>query len=397
MRPFLPGILTLEITCADCATLLNALGDNHIRLSDVSYCSDLILSLKISRNDYDKLKSIAEKHGAAVKIIKKKGLYWTAKSVMKRPVLVIFGILLFLGFVFVPGRVFFISVEGNTSVPANQILETAAECGIRFGAVRRQLRSEKMKNALLQKMPQLQWAGVNTTGCTAVISVREKTTDDREDAKNNGVCSIVAARDGVIRSCTVYQGNTLCSVGQAVKAGQTLVSGYVDCGLVTKAVQAQAEIQALTFRDLEVISPAVTLQRGEVIRERTNFSLKIGKKLINFFQDSGNLDGTCAKIYSESYLHLPGGFRLPIAVIKETVTTYKETNDTPAEAESMDWLADFAQSYLRRSMVAGEIISAETDTNAIDSAHYLYGKYACTEMIGQVKYEQTFTKDEMHD
>ena len=88
---------------------------------------------------------------------------------------------------------------------------------------------------------------------------------------------------------------------------------------------------------------------------------------------------------------------MPVAIIKETATTYQETNDTPAEAESMDWLADSARSYLQNSMVAGEIISAETEVNAIDSAHYLYGKYACTEMIGQVKYEQTLTKDEMHD
>lgn len=397
MRPLLPGILTLEIICADCAKLLNSISENGIRLSDVSYCSDLTLNLKISRNNYNKLTQIVERHGADIKIVKKKGLFWTAKSVMKRPVLVIFGVLLLLAFVVVPSRVFFISVEGNTSVPTNRILETAAECGIRFGAVRRQLRSEKMKNALLEKMPQLQWAGINTNGCTAVISVREKTADNGEGAKNSGVCSIIAARDGVIQSCTVYQGNALCAVGQAVKAGQTLVSGYVDCGIVTKAVQAQAEIQALTFRDLEVISPVVTLVRGGIVQEQTNYSLKIGKKLINFFQDSGNLDATCVKIYTESYLYLPGGFRLPIAMIKETVTTYKETNDTLTEAESTDWLADTAQSYLRKSMVAGEIISAETEVNAIDSAHYLYGKYACTEMIGQVKYEQTLTKDEMND
>ncbi len=397
MRTVLPGMLTVEITCADCANLLNSAGEGGVHLFDVTYCSDLTLNLRISRSDYEKMLVIAEKYGAAVKIIRSNGLFRTAKAAIKRPVLLVFGLLLFLMFVFVPGRVFFISVEGNNSVPTNQILEAAAECGIRFGAIRRQLRSEKMKNALLEKMPQLQWAGINTSGCTAVISVREKTTNDGENTKNDGVCSIVAARDGVIRSCTVYQGNALCAVGQAVKAGQTLVSGYVDCGLVTKAVRAKAEIQALTFRDLEVISPTVASKRGDIIREKTNFSLKIGKKLINLFHNSGNLDASCAKIYSESYVRLPGDFVLPIAVIKETVVVCEEMNDVLAEGEPVGWLAEFAQAYLRQSMVAGEIISAETEVNAIDSAHYFYGEYACTEMIGQVKYEQTFTKDEMHD
>ena len=89
-----------------------------------------------------------------------------------RPVLLAGLGILFLLAMYLPSRVLFIRVEGNMQIPDRQILAAAEECGIRFGASRREVRSEKVKNALLSSVPQLQWAGVNTAGCVATISVR---------------------------------------------------------------------------------------------------------------------------------------------------------------------------------------------------------------------------------
>ena len=68
-----------------------------------------------------------------------------------------------------PTRVLFMRVEGNESIPENLILEAAEDCGIRFGASRSAVRSEKVKNGILSRISELQWVGVNTKGCIAVI------------------------------------------------------------------------------------------------------------------------------------------------------------------------------------------------------------------------------------
>lgn len=393
---FLLGKIRLQITSADCVGLLNALSNAGIYLIDVQYQGELTVLLTIPIHQHGELMKITEKQGASVKQIKKVGIYYTGKAILKRPVLLgLFALLFFLS-CYIPSRVFFVSVEGNKDIPTKLILEAAGECGIDFGASRRSVRSEKMKNALLQKIPELQWAGINTTGCTAVISVREKTTQNTQKTETNRVSSIVASRDGIIQNCTVYQGNPLCMVGQAVKAGQTLVSGYLDCGIVVKATQANAEIRALTFRELEVLAPSATAYRGNSLSKKTNYSLLIGKKLIKFYKDSGNVGATCGKIYSQEYVRLPGGFQLPVAIIKETVSYYTQSNKVPTAGDN-SWLADFADSYLQGTMIAGEILSGQTEVNAIDDGSYLYGKYACMEMIGQVKYEQTLLKDESND
>ena len=391
------GRLTLEITSADVIGLMNALNHEKIRLIAINYRSDLVVTVVISQLHYNKLRVVADKQGANVKMLKRSGLYWIGFDLLKRPVLVMFAVSLLLLSAYLSSRIFFVRVNGNTTIPSNLILESAADCGIRFGTSRRQVRSELVKNALLEKIPQLQWAGVNTQGCTAFISVREKTLTEQGNGKKNEICSIVAARDGVIQNCTVYKGNPLCTVGQAVKAGQTLVSGYLDCGIVTKTTKADAEIKALTFRELTFVTPKATAIKADVVGQKTEYAILFGKKLIKLTKDSGNLGATCAKIYEENYLQLPAGFTLPIALVKQTSYYYEETTDTTASADANQWLDSFAQAYLQKNMIAGEIISAQTEIIESQDVSQLKGKYACVEMIGQIKYEQMLGTGDTND
>lgn len=391
----LPGHIAAEITSADISALLNSLTINAISLQNIRYCDDLTIRITVSRQDFPKALAVAEKQGAVVKKLGVFGVYPIVNRFLKRPVLLLFLLFTFLVTCYVPSRIFFLSVEGNETVPDRYILEVAAECGIDFGAKRRLVRSEKMKNRLLEKIPELQWAGINTYGCTAVISVREKTVSEEESAPDYQVSSIVASRDGVIQSCTVFQGNALCAVGQAVKAGQTLVSGYLDWGIVTKTTRADAEIKALTFRDLEVIAPCATVKKGAEQEMKTVYSLRIGKKLIKFNKDSGNLDTTCGKIYSEEYVYLPGGFCLPVAIVKETEIYYDSDRGEVPVSYTEEWVKDFTNHYLKKIMISGEIISDDAEVTPGTDVFCLRGRYACMEMIGMIRNEETIPKDDV--
>ena len=52
------------------------------------------------------------------------------------------------------------------------------------------------------------------------------------------------------------------------------------------------------------------------------FGILFGKKLINFFKDSGILDSTCVRINKMYPFVLPGGFMLPISLIKQEIIYY---------------------------------------------------------------------------
>lgn len=393
----LSGRMVLAVTCADTSGFINSLILENLHLDSVVYCDDLTIELTITQKEYQKVCAITDKFGGSVKILRKVGLQWKLNAIRRRPVLLAGGLIFVLLACFLQSRVLFLEVDGNHVIPDKLILETAETCGIHFGASRRKIRSEMMKNELLQKIPQLQWAGINTSGCVATISVREKTEPEDIKKKESQVSSIVASRDGIIQNCTVYQGNALCSVGQAVKEGQTLVSGYTDCGIITRATQARAEIHALTYRQLELITPRPEWKRGECTGQKTKYGIRIGKKVIKFFKDSGNFTPLCAKIYLEECWQLPGGFTLPIAIVKETIYTYEQNTETSALSDAEVWLEDFAKNYLQNTMIAGKVLSSKTEMQYDDTVCCLYGKYACREMIGKIRVEQGILGEDTND
>lgn len=384
------GMVELRITSADTAGTLSALHDAGVTVFHGEVVDELTIRVQVRRQERGRVSAIAEKRGDSVELTRRMGLYWMGKQLLHRKVLTI-GILFFLiSAAYLPSRILFIQVEGNSGVPTRLILEKAAQCGIAFGASRREVRSEKMKNALLEAMPELQWAGVNTQGCVATITVREREVT-QQTKPTPGVSSLVAVRDGVILSCTVTSGSAVCKVGQAVKTGEVLISGYTDCGLTIRAGSAQGEVYASTERKLSVVTPSSCTMRGETTAQAKKYALLFGKKRINLYKGSGILDTACDRIYMEKYLTLPGGFVLPVALVTE-VWIYAAQEEVPVEQEDAAALVSgFASEYLKSQMIAGQILSAGENVEAEDGIYCLQGIYACREMIGRVQQEETLT------
>lgn len=381
------GEVTVEITSADISAVLTALVESNIVLHHVQIVSDLTARMVVSRHDFKRLKVILRRRGEDDRIVRRSGIYWGMKNLLRRPILVIGLCLLAFLALYLPSRVLFIQVEGNNLIPAKLVMEQAQKYGVTFGANRREIRSERVKNGLLGAIPQLQWVGVTTEGCVAKIHVRER-SEPEQPQQNFAVTSIVASRDGVIKSFTAHRGSALCKVGQAVAKGQVLISGYTDCGLSIRADQAEGEIMAQTNRQISAVTPDFQLTKGSIIRSEKKFSLIIGKNRINFYKDSGILDTTCVKMYSENYMTLPGSFYLPVILLTEEWIYYDLTESETVDAETV--LLDFADRYLASQMIAGQILHR---SEAVDG-NVLEGEYACLEMIGQVRYEESLPEDE---
>lgn len=375
------SLLTAEITGADIPASLRSLTEQGITLLCTVFQNDLTVRVTLQLSNYGKFLKICEKRGDQVKILTHRGIYWMMRDILRRPLLLLGCLLLLFAVLYLPSRVLFVQVEGNRRLPDRQILEMADACGIGFGASRRAVRSEKMKNALLQAMPELQWAGVNTKGCVAVITVRERTIPEQLPA-SDGVSHIVALTDARIVSCTATRGNLLCAPGQAVKAGQILISGYTDTGLTIRAEGAEGEIYGQTRRSFRAVTPVFsgsTRRNGTQIKK---YSLILGKKRINLWKDSGIWDATCDRMYEEYYITLPGGFRLPAALAVERYDDWDLTPREIAQAEAEALLSDFAEAQLMKSMIAGKISSMETSVSGEAGLWILAGEYRCVELIG---------------
>ena len=387
------GMVQVQLTSADLYGTLALLESKGISLEELEPVDAMQMILQIRRKDLPRLERLCRRRGDALQIVSREGLCWAIRGLLRRPVFLLGMLGLLILSLWAPGRVFFVLVEGNGQVPTNLILEKAQICGITFGAERREIRSEQIKNALLEEIPQLQWVGVNTQGCVAVISVRERAAAETPEHKYS-VSSIVAVRDGVIREMTVLSGNALCTPGQAVHAGQVLISGYTDCGLCIRAGNAQGEIYGETIRTFSAIYAATTGHRGEKLGETKKYSLILGKKRINLCNSSGISGGECVRIYSEQYLTLPGGFRLPIAIAVEQTISYDIQLQTREDPEQI--LLPFMTNYVRSQMIGGKILTQAHSGIWVDGIYRIDGIYGCYEMIGRVRPEERLNEHEDH-
>ena len=383
----LEGMMEVELTSAQPEDSLETINASKIEMFHVRQKDALTFLFSIRRRDYPDLCKLCKKRGETLKVRRRYGFYWMLMALKKRPTLLV-GMLILLCFIlYLPSRVFFVQVEGNTTVPDRKIIAAAEDCGIRFGASRRLVRSEKVKNRLLSAVPELQWAGVNTAGCVATISVRERSAQARR-SKPYEVTSIVAARDGFILSGTVTSGTGLFTPGQTVREGQVLISGYTDGGFCIRAARAEGEIFAQTSRELTVITPLGYQQRGEKQGSEKKISLVVGKKRINLKKDSGNLDMGCGRIRNRYILTLPGGFALPVALEIETLSDFEMTPVELSQSKAENALRSFADTALSQDMIAGEILHRTETLFREDGVYSLEGEYQCREMISRVHREQ---------
>jgi hypothetical protein len=176
-----------------------------------------------------------------------------------------------------------------------------------------------------------------------------------------------------------------------VQAGQLLISGYTDAGLVIRGDRAGGEVFGRTQRSLTVIAPLEWTQKQEVTATERRYSLLLGKKQINFSKGSGISGGSCDRMYAENYMILPGGFSLPIGIGVETRIYYTLASPEPSQEDAGALLSACAQGYVQQQMLAGQILSGKERISRESGALVLTGEYSCREMIGRERKEEIIT------
>ena len=368
-------------TLADCAAM-------GITLMQVQRISELVIRFSVSQKDYPKLEHYCKKYGNTLKICGRNGILHNIAGLLRRPLLMTGLLFLIVLTYFLPSRILFIQVDGNHRTSVHSILSAAEKNGVRFGMSRRKIVSEAIKNEILSEVPSLSWLGINTTGCVATISVREKPVP--EDIPESGpICSIVAGRDGIIQSVTALQGKALCVPGQAVRQGEVLISGYTDCGQVLRAESARGEVYALTQRYYHGIMPLCVQKILDFGNTRRSVSLVIGKKRINLWKDSGIWGTSCGRMYKEYIMTLPGGFQLPVSIaIDELAQGQTIPYQIPEEAAE-NFLLQCAAERISNQMTAGCIHREAHTISRGGDWLYLEGDFLCLEMIGIPRQEST--------
>lgn len=390
---YLLGCSRVRLTGASPQWALNALSQRRIGFRQTVRLDEFTLEITILSRDLARARAAAERAMCELEMVDERGLKASFGGLRKRAVFLLALTLVAAAAVWLPRFVLFYQVEGNVTVPEEQILRELRELGIGFGTYGPSIKPQWVMNHLLLRIPELQWVTVTQNGCCASVVVRERQETpevlDRRSPRN-----VIASRSGVLTQVTVMEGNNLCKVGDIVQGGQLLVSAYTDWQYKTQVSGALAEIYAQTWRRETGVLPDKSLRKTSNGAEETVVRLIFGQKSVNIFGNSGIYTSDCDKMTTYHTLSLPGGFDFPVTIEVTRVTGYDLMEKPVEQMWAEQQLQTHALEEAKADMIAGRIMDERFTTERVGGLWRCHSVLACEEMIARMVDAEIFIRDD---
>lgn len=338
------------------------------------------LTAEVRIKAYKSLHRIAFSHGGKVKIFKRKGFPFLLSPLVNRWGIFV-GIVYFVIFIsFMGGFVWNITVSGNNRITEVKIVDYLAKNGFKIGTRWDSIDKEQLELSIMADFEDVAWISINKIGSTASIEINE-TVNKPKIVDHKKTTNVKAAKDGVIVRLEVFDGWAAVQEGDAVTAGDLLISGVRESEIDKKNHYAHAYGSVLAEVDDE-ISININRNQDEQISAYSkdyNSLFLFGMEIPLYFQkDKGNAEETTDK----TYLAI-NSYRLPVGIIKRHCDYFKTQTVSISDKE----LEALAKSELEKKKKAElqdcKILSEKVNLDIREDGCTITGKYKYIQDIGE--------------
>ncbi len=329
----------------------------------------------------------AEARGICVAVLECGGMPHFLRRYRRRAGMAL-GLLLGAILIWLSGRyVWDVRVTGNEHLTSGEVCAILRENGFGVGSRLSELDSAAIENRVMIASDRIAWMSLYMDGTVARVQIRENEMPPAAESKRPA--NLVANCDGQIESLMLYRGNCLVKVGQAVRAGDLLVSGLYDSQSVGfYATRAAGEVRARVWETVRIEIPLTYEQKvwgeekiGALSLDFFDFSLK-------FFENSRNRDTLCDIIEVRKPWEPLGISNVPVSLRIERITPYTVVTATRTHEEARM----LAYEELARTLAArtewSELLERRVETTLTDSALILDCTVLCIRNIAeQVEFE----------
>ena len=395
MLSFIRGSYAIELIGASVERCFSRWAGSGIPFWEITRSSEISARCRLRCADLYSAQDLAERSQCELKILSEHGLPQLLRRLRARPILC-FGTLLAVLAAFYFNRfVWFVQVNGNERVPEAVIRNVLFQEGVRFGASGEQLDCEFLKNRLLLNIPELRWLAVNREGGVVRVSVAEREKEEKQE-ETVGICDLAATRSGIIRELHVINGFAQVECGDAVSAGDILISGVMEWPTHIQATHAEGEVYAETFRDFSLSIPDQSVQKRYTGRTETCVDLIFQRKRINLSGNSGIFGIMCDTMIEIEQIVLPGGYELPVSIEKRTLLEYEPLPEAIGQEAALRLLSREAERLIRAQMISGRIEAGTTTIQKKQNSYLCRAAMNCLELISGTVPAELFGEEEKY-
>lgn len=221
---FLFGYVNILVKGDNLEKFLNMAASRGIYLWDIKRVGENEIFVKTRLSAVRPLRHIGRKTKSRFNFRSREGLPFMISRIRKRKSLIIGVVFFLLGLYVLSSFVWFIDVKGNRQLPADMVLKTAAEAGLKVGSIKFRVDQEQVESLIRERIPEISYVGVSISGTRATIEIAEKIIIQKQQLQP---AHIVARKAGLVKEVLVLVGNPAVKEGDTVVPGQVLISGVI--------------------------------------------------------------------------------------------------------------------------------------------------------------------------
>lgn len=312
----------------------------------------------VRAGQYPELLACAHSARCRLRVEEKRGLPFRTWWLRRRKGLVFGAFLGVLILSVLSQQIWCVQAEGLETITRRELDAACREIGLVPGAWKSKVDPLQAERQLMLRFPNVSWLTVNTQGCAAYIKLAEGVEKpDMETWKKPG--NVKADVSGQILRIEVFAGEAQVNEGDAVTAGQLLISGVVEdtFGNVTLR-HASGRIFASTVREFTAEVPmteTVQIATGQTLTRRCAelFGLRLPLTLSSEPGEGWEKQAVRTVLSAN-------GIELPVAWLEETWTETigEERLLSPEEALAVAR----AQAEEQKSRLKSLVILSEEET-----------------------------------
>ncbi len=359
---YLRGSVRLSVTGDFAERFYNLLIQEGLRPYDLTRMADGSMVLTLPMRQFRRIRRARRATGVRVCILSKNGLPRLLWRYRKRWGILVGAVLCALVIFLMSGFVWSIRFEGEVKDEA-ALLAALKQAGLHEGSWRSGVDSEAVELQMLDSDLGLSFVSVVFKGSVAQVQIVYAAP--KPEIQSTAPCNLVAAKDGVITYMMVEEGVPMVQKGDAVRAGELLVSGIFDSETVgIRKVHAAGRIYARTTQTLRVEMPYETTVTQRTGQHRKNFTLRIFNFSINLYFGAGIPYAIYDKIDTTADAHI-GAFILPVSLTthtyyeKEQLTIAVTSEQAQTAAEQMLELQEQQEFFGSEYVCTGKTVTHE--------------------------------------
>lgn len=374
------GVL-LRAVCRDPAELITELCRRNVAASDFIACGEGAYTFYVRPGDADRAIRIGSRAGTEVTVLRKRGALHFLRRFRRRLYLLLLPLPFLAAFLVLSTFLWEFDVTGCETLSRAEVLTALEAAGVYPGVSGLRLDNAQIRSRMQASLPELAWCTVQVHGSRALVVIRER-REPPEIIDESLEREVAAAKPGVIERLSVLQGKAAVKRGEAVLAGQTLISGSLtDRQGDTRRVHAQGRVLAQTWVQQTLELPLTVREKVYTGEKSVSRALVIGDLRLNF--------GFGSRISYESYDTINRknrvgifGLRLPITVIREEAREYRLIEGSASEEESRAVLEARLMDRLRRELPKAEIRNTQFSAELAGESIRVTLLAECLEDIG---------------